>query len=294
MIMYHFHYVIEMAQGMEATASSSYNGNTVASKSVDGDINTIHHSNCNDVPWWKVDLGVMSFVQHVEITNRVNCCGGRLRAATVELLDEDENLVESRYIEGSVGNGKVVQKVFNEETSLGRYVQVSFDRVDCLHMAEVKVYGFHMMAKPTTSPTPVPANLSLGKPATQSSTYNNIQNVGASSAVDGDPNTFTHTHCWQPGVTQQWWKVDLLDVYTISSITVGNRLDCCGGRFHDATFYFYDENDQEVHVMPTSGGIGNKKTFSVGKSFLLLLRLMYCCITTNFTFVLFLWLRRLR
>jgi hypothetical protein len=108
-------------------------------------------------------------------------------------------------------------------------------------------------------------NVALGKPATQSSTYNNIQNVGASSAVDGDPDTFTHTHCWQPGITQ-WWKVDLLDVYTISSITVGNRLDCCGGRFHDATFYFYDENDQEVHVMPTSGGIGNKKTFSVGKS----------------------------
>jgi hypothetical protein len=53
---------------------------------------------------------------------------------------------ESRYIEGSVGNGQVVQKVFNEETSLGRYVQVSFKRVDCLHMGEVKVYGYHLMA----------------------------------------------------------------------------------------------------------------------------------------------------
>jgi hypothetical protein len=82
----------------------------------------------------------------VDITNRVDCCGGRLRDATVELLDENGNLVESRYIEGSVGNGQVVQKVFNEETSLGRYVQVSFKRVDCLHMGEVKVYGYHLMA----------------------------------------------------------------------------------------------------------------------------------------------------
>ena len=113
-------------------------------------------------------------------------------------------------------------------------------------------------------------NLALGKPATQSSTYNNIGNVGASSAVDGNYDSFTHTHCWQSGVARQWWKVDLEDLYTISSITVGNRQDCCGGRFHDATFYFYDENEQEVHVMPTSGGIGSKKSFSVGKSLSLL------------------------
>ena len=254
-----------MATGMVATASSSYNQNTLAFKSVDGNINSIHHSKCNEMPWWRVDLGVMSFVQDVKITNRVDCCGGRLKHATVELLDEDLNPVDSRYIEGSVGNGKVVQKVFNEETSEARYVQVSFNRNDCLHMAEVNVYGYHLMAKPTSSPTPVPMNLALGKPATQSSTYNNKPSDFASMAVDGNYNSFTHTEC-NKGY-RQWWRVDLEDVFTISSIVVGNRLDCCGGRFHDATFYFYDENDQEVHVMPTSGGIGSKKTFSVGKSF---------------------------
>jgi hypothetical protein len=257
-------FTTEMATGMEATASTIWSQSSAASKSVDGNINSIFHSECNAVPWLRVDIGVMSFVQDVKITNRGDCCGGRLRYATVELLDEDLNPVESRYIQGSVGNGQVVQKVFNEETSLARYVQLSLNRADCLHVAEVQVYGYHLMAKPTSSPTPVPENLALNKPASQSSTYNNAGD-GASSAVDGNYNSFTHTNCWQ-GINE-WWKVDLEDVYTIASITVGNRLDCCGGRFHDATFSFYDENDEEVYVMPTSGGIGNKKSFSVGKSF---------------------------
>ena len=255
-----------MATGSDATASSVFQNrqSNAASKSVDGDINTIHHSSCGDVPWWRVDLGVMSFVRDVEITNRGDCCGGRLRDATVALLDEDENEVESRYIKGSVGNGKVVQKVFNEETSLARYVKVSFTRRDCLHMAEVRVNGYHLMDKPTSSPTPVPTNLALHKNATQSSDFRS--HLGASKAVDGNYNSFTHTKCNEG--YRQWWMVDLEAEYTISSITVGNRLDCCGGRFHDATFYFYNENDVEVYVKQTSGGIGNRKTFSIGKSFL--------------------------
>ena len=120
--------------------------------------------------------------------------------------------------------------------------------------------------KSVTYGTPL-QNVALGKPASQDSTYNNMNNVGPEQAVDGNYNSFTHTMCWQTGVDRHWWKVDLLDVYTISSLVVGNRLDCCGGRFHDATFYFYDENEVEVAKMPTSGGIGSKKTFSVGKLF---------------------------
>jgi hypothetical protein len=49
-------FTLELAQGMQATASSEFNSNNAASKSVDGNINTIYHSNCKDVPWWKVDV----------------------------------------------------------------------------------------------------------------------------------------------------------------------------------------------------------------------------------------------
>ena len=72
------------------------------------------------------------------------------------------------------------------------------------------------------------SNIALGKPATQSSTYNNIGSAPAHSAVDGSETSFTHTACWQGFA--QWWEVDLEDDYTIASMNIVNRLDCCGGR----------------------------------------------------------------
>jgi len=134
--------IVEMALNKPATASSSYNINTLPAKSNDGDVNTIHHSMCNEHPWWQVDLEVDSFVQDVTITNRVSCCGGRLSRAKVQILDSNENVVDERYIAGAVPDGGVVQKVFNQDISVGRYVKVSMDRNVCLHMAEVAVNGY--------------------------------------------------------------------------------------------------------------------------------------------------------
>jgi hypothetical protein len=251
--------IIELARDMPATASSVL-GNNPASKSNDGNFNNIHHSQCGDVggPWWMVDLKVESFIQYVSITNRKDCCGGRLKNALVEILDEDQNPVESRTIVGAVGNGAVVHKVFNEDTSFGRFIKVSMPS-DCLHMAEVQVFGYRLMAVPTTSPTPTLVNLSLGKTATQSSSYRS--HLGADKAVDGVDSSFTHTHCWQ-GI-QQWWKVDLAAMHTILSMRIVNRLDCCGGRLHDFTIEFLDSTENVVDSIFHPGHLGSSKTISV-------------------------------
>ena len=136
--------VVEMALNQPASASSA--GFVISGdpqRTVDGDINTIHHSACNEAtgPWWMVDLGAESFVEHIDITNRVDCCAGRLRDTWVHILNEAQEVVESRYISGSVSAGGTPQLVFNEDTSVGRYVKVHMPRQDCLHMAEVAVYG---------------------------------------------------------------------------------------------------------------------------------------------------------
>lgn len=57
-----------------------------------------------------------------------------MKNAKVELLDSDGTVIETQLITGSVGNGKTVQKVFNQDTSVGRYVKVSMGR-DCLHVS---------------------------------------------------------------------------------------------------------------------------------------------------------------
>ena len=214
-------------------------------------------------PWWQVDLGVESFVQDVVITNRGDCCGGRLSKAKVELLDSDGALVQSREIVGSVGNGKVVQSVFNEDASVGRFVKVSMSHSNtCIHLAEVAVNGYHTMGMPTSSPTPTLTNVALGKTATESSTYNNA-GAGAMAAVDGNDNSFTHTNCNQ-GIVQ-WWEVDLAGVYTIAELNIVNRQDCCGGRLHDFNIILMDGNRNVVDTIHNAGGIGSSKTFSTGK-----------------------------
>uniref|UniRef100_K1QX71 Fucolectin n=1 Tax=Magallana gigas TaxID=29159 RepID=K1QX71_MAGGI len=65
--------------------------------------------------------------------------------------------------------------------------------------------------------------LALGKQTKQSSTY---QSYGAEYAVDGNRGTYLHqdkcTHTGG-GDTNPWWRVDLLTVYSITSVRIHNR-----------------------------------------------------------------------
>lgn len=78
--------------------------------------------------------------------------------------------------------------------------------------------------------TPSATNLALGKPATQSSTY---EVAVASRAVDGNTlgtyggASLTHTAA---NAAQDWWQVDLGRSNRIDSLTLWNRTDCCANR----------------------------------------------------------------
>lgn len=183
--------------------------------------------------------------------------------AKVEILDSDENVVHSRDIIGSVGNGKEVHKVFNEDISVGRYVRVSMPgKCTNLHVAEVSVFGTQLSTLPY--PPSSTSNLSIGKTAIQSSDYNNMGNPYAAQALDGDINTFTHTMCWQG--FNQWWQVDLEAVHTISSVYIVNRQNCCGGRLHDFDIDFIAEDGVTiVDTIRSPGGLGSEKRIIVGE-----------------------------
>ena len=91
-----------------------------------------------------------------------------------------------------------------------------------------------------------PDNVSLGKPATQSTTgFGGV----ASRAVDGNTNgvynggSVTHTATGDP---EPWWEVDLLDSFSIDTITLWNRTDCCVERLTNLRVSILDENRDEV------------------------------------------------
>jgi len=103
---------------------------------------------------------------------------------------------------------------------------------------------------PSVTPTIHPSidpllihNVALNKSATQSSTDHGGV---VCRAVDGNTNgdwynggTLTHT---DPTMDNPWWQVDLQEIYTINSISVKNRADCCEYRldYFIVEVYNYD------------------------------------------------------
>lgn len=77
-----------------------------------------------------------------------------------------------------------------------------------------------------------------GKPATQSTmSYGGVPAL----AVDGniyDGVTTSHT----ANETNAWWQVDLEGSYTVSSINVWNRIDCCGERLSNFSVFVSDSD----------------------------------------------------
>jgi uncharacterized protein YceK len=85
-------------------------------------------------------------------------------------------------------------------------------------------------------------NIALNKPATQSSTH---YTAYASRAVDGNTatgwgsNSCTATHDGGSGPLdfEPWLRVDLQAEYTLTSVKLWNRGDCCPHRLHDISIY---------------------------------------------------------
>ncbi len=80
-------------------------------------------------------------------------------------------------------------------------------------------------------------NVAQGKPATQASTF---ETAVASRAVDGNTNgdyragSVSHTNS---AAANDWWQVDLGASYTLDSLQLWNRTDCCQSRLQN--FYVF-------------------------------------------------------
>lgn len=81
----------------------------------------------------------------------------------------------------------------------------------------------------------LPTNVALGAIAVQSSTLDIPVDLSAGNAIDGNSNgnfgagSLTHTDF----NNQPWWQVDLGARFTISSVNVFNREDCCAESLSD-------------------------------------------------------------
>ena len=118
----------------------------------------------------------------------------------------------------------------------GRYIKIQYDRVECLNLAEIKVYGSK------GGPNLITRNTSV----TKSSGYQGDAFPGR-NFVDGDTGqtyNFVHTSCGDV----PWVQVDLGSMINIYKVVVFNRVDCCQSRVLGAKLQILNDQNDVIYI----------------------------------------------
>ena len=231
--------ITDLAQGKQATQSSTLPGTPAAGAAVDGNTDgaffdgSVTATNLDTNAWWQVDLGASTPIITIVVWNRTDCCASRLSDYWVFVSDTPFLPTDTpATLQNRAGTFAVHQTTApNPSTAIlaltqGRYLRVQLTSPNYLSLAEVQVFGA--------------ANLALGKTATQSSTLPGTPAAGA--AVDGNTDgaffdgSVTATNL----DTNAWWQVDLGASMPVGSIVVWNRTDCCASRLNDYWVFVSD------------------------------------------------------
>ncbi|ROI15876.1 Fucolectin-4 [Anabarilius grahami] len=109
-------------------------------------------------------------------------------------------------------------------------------------------------------------NLAFGGTAVQSSTYDQL--TAAHNAVDGNRNSDYHRGSCShtKGDRNPWWRVDLLNVYSVTRVSITNRGDCCAERINGAQIRIGNSlenygNNNQLAATVVSIPLGQTKTF---------------------------------
>ncbi|KAM7176074.1 uncharacterized protein RBU57_001934 isoform 3-T3 [Macrochelys suwanniensis] len=262
-----------LALGRPAIQSSIYDAygpeKSRARNAVDGKCDGIwEHGSCSHTqyetePWWNVDLGSRQSVSAVIVKNREDCCGERLEGAQIHVGHSLEDHGKQNPICGTITDTRLGSTSTICCNGLeGRYVTIVIPgRAGYLTLCEVEVLD------QGCAPPPGAENLALGRPAIQSSTY---ENYGLGKAMAGNAVDGKRDGIWEQGScshtqydTEPWWKVDLGSQHSISAVIVKNREDCCGERLTGAQIRVGDSLEDHGKQNPICGTITDTRPGSI-------------------------------
>ncbi|XP_033975688.1 myelin-associated glycoprotein-like [Trematomus bernacchii] len=234
-----------IAKGGKVTQSSvAWNG--VPERAIDGNDASIYgkgsctHTSLQNKPWWRLDLLKRYKINTVTITNRGDCCHERINDAEIHIgnsLNDNGNANPRCAVISSIAAG--TSKTFACNGMEGQYVNIVIPgRKGYLTLCEVEVTG-----QPSGNTA---TNIAKGGKVTQSSVgWNGVPE----RAIDGnDASIYGKGSCTHTSLQNKpWWRLDLLKRYTINTVTITNRGDCCHERINGA----------EIHVGNSLNDNGN-------------------------------------
>ena len=119
---------------------------------MDGNPSTFYHSNDpTNLAWVQIELHNEVLVEHVQITNRINCCWKRFSNVEIRVGNEKTNNSADRILINQFcniydGHGTAKNLVIGIDcvkAVSGRYItiQILDDSVNVMNLAEVDVFG---------------------------------------------------------------------------------------------------------------------------------------------------------
>eukprot|EP00956_Cyclotella_meneghiniana_P021517 scaffold39309_cov61-Cyclotella_meneghiniana.AAC.1 len=208
----------DLAINKTATQSSTFGNNIVKygpANAVDGDRISYTHTNkgrADPNPVWTVDLGTNHEVALIEIENRfcgdtsdTSNCLGRLSYAKVELLDSQDNVVDSKSFGDTTGDftpllnfNQCLSPTVSPTSSPSASLSASPTK-NCYPTAKtirlISTIGEFLQLFEFVATDPSNADLTTNKTATQSSTFqDSVVKYGPANAVDGDSVSYIHTN----------------------------------------------------------------------------------------------------
>lgn len=79
---------VNIAKGKTVTQSSMLAAATFPSTNlVDEVFTNFAHTSCNDKGWMQINLGSMQSIDSIKVTNRADCCSGRVIGAKIIILN---------------------------------------------------------------------------------------------------------------------------------------------------------------------------------------------------------------
>ena len=111
---------INIAPSGKATQSSNY-GNSLASKAIDGNHNgSFGTCSCTTEQlgaWWELDLGKPIDIDSIAVWNRTDCCPERLDNITIEILDEQRQIIATRTLKKSTARNALPEGAVQGKTA---------------------------------------------------------------------------------------------------------------------------------------------------------------------------------
>ena len=202
--------------GTASQSTTAFNG--AASRAIDGDTNgsynggSVTHTASVTGSWWEVELDSQTNIGDIIIYNRTNnCCVNRLSNFTVEVYNNNGNVVYSQTIT-QVPNPSLT---INADGVSGRTIRVTNNSANTpLSLAEVEVYAGEESNSNNSASCSAGTNLALSGDVVDFSSEQNSTNSAENVNDDNEDNR------WSAANFPQDITIDLGDVYNVDEINL--------------------------------------------------------------------------